>query len=326
MKIAVDAMGGDHAPEEIIKGAVEAAREGIAEVILVGDEAIVKKELDRLGPVSGVTVHHASEVVDMAEQPAVALRRKKDSSIAVATRLVKEGTAGGLVSAGSTGAQMSAALLMLGRIKGVQRPAIATVLPTLKGGKLILDVGANVDCKPQNLVEYAQIGSLYTEKILAVPNPRVGLLNIGTEVTKGNELTLATYNLLMASGLNFIGNVEARDIPWSDADVIVCDGFVGNSLLKFGEGLISAVFQMIQAEMNRSTRTRIGAALMLPGFRAMKRRLEYDEYGGAPLLGVQGVSIICHGSSKAKAIKNAVRVAAQCVENRFVEQISHYVG
>ncbi len=322
MRIAVDAMGGDYAPQEIIKGAVQAVREEIADVILVGKKDVVEAELARYPEGGRVAVYHASEVIGMDEQPANALRRKKDASITIATRLVKEGEAMGLVSAGSTGAQMTAALLGLGRIHNVQRPAIATVLPTLKGGKLLLDVGANVDCKPGNLVEFAHMGSIYASTVLGIANPRVGLLNIGTEATKGNELTLAAYKQLLDCRLNFVGNIEARDIPLGNVDVIVCDGFVGNSLLKFGEGLISSLFGMFQAELGQSVRTRLGAALILPSLKNIKRQLEYEEYGGAPLLGVQGVSIICHGSSKARAIKNAIKMAVRCVENQFVDHLT----
>ncbi|MBT9142628.1 MAG: Phosphate acyltransferase [Dehalococcoidia bacterium] len=321
MKIAVDAMGGDNAPGEIVKGAVEAARSGIANILLVGNELQVEAELAKYPKLHNLSIVHASEVIGMDEHPAVALRKKKDASITVATRLVKEGEAGGLVSAGSTGAQVGAALLGLGRIPGIQRPAIAMVLPALRGGKLMLDVGANVDCKPQNLLQFALMGGIYANRVMGISDPKIGLLNIGTEINKGNELTQAAYELLAAAPINFIGNYEARDIPSGEADVIVCDGFVGNSILKFSEGLIMSLFSMLQAEMARSVRTRLGAALMLPGFKSIKRKLEYEEYGGAPLLGAQGVSIVCHGSSRAKAITNAVQMAVQCLSSRFVDQL-----
>jgi len=322
MKIALDAMGGDYAPGEIVKGAVEAARLGIADVLLVGNELQLKAELAKHPKLNNLSIVHASEVIGMDEPPSAALRKKKDSSIAVATRLVKDGQASGLVSAGSTGAQVASTLLSLRRIPGIQRPAIATLLPTLRGGKLMLDVGANADCKPYNLLQFALMGSIYANRIMGINGPKIGLLNIGTEATKGNELTQAAYELLSAAPINFIGNYEARNIPSGEADVIVCDGFVGNNILKFGEGLIISLLSMLQAEMTASVRTRLGAALMLPGFKSIKRRLEYEEYGGAPLLGVQGVSIVCHGSSKAKAITNAVRLAVQCRANRLVEQLS----
>ncbi|MBS3978161.1 MAG: phosphate acyltransferase PlsX [Syntrophomonadaceae bacterium] len=321
MRIAVDAMGGDNAPGEIVKGAVEAARSGIADILLVGNELQVEAELAKYPKLHNLSIVHASEVIGMDEPPAAALRKKKDASITIATRLVKDGEAGGLVSAGSTGAQVSVALLGLGRIPGIQRPAIATVLPTLRGGKLMLDVGANTDCKPQNLLQFALMGSIYANRVMGISDPKIGLLNIGTEINKGNELTQAAYELLAAAPINFIGNYEARDIPSGEADVIVCDGFVGNSLLKFGEGLIMSLFSMLQAEMAGSVRTRLGAALMLPGFKSIKKKLDYEEYGGAPLFGVQGISIVCHGSSRAKAITNAVQMAVQCLSSRFVDQL-----
>jgi glycerol-3-phosphate acyltransferase PlsX len=258
----------------------------------------------------------------MEDQPAIALRRKKGSSIWLATELVKTGEAQALVSAGNTGAQMAAALLALGRIEGIARPAIATILPTVAGAKLLLDVGANVDCRPQHLLQFAQMGAVYAERILGLPSPRVGLLNIGTERTKGNELTLAAFDLLVSSGLNFIGNVEPRDIPLGVADVVVCDGFVGNSILKFGEGLAAALITMLRQELANRPLARAGAALALPALRSLWRKLDYAEYGGAPLLGVNGVSVVCHGSSKARAIENAIRVAVQCVESNFVQELA----
>ncbi|MHB1419013.1 MAG: phosphate acyltransferase PlsX [Bacillota bacterium] len=324
-KVALDAMGGDHAPAEIVRGGHEAARKGLAEVILVGNRETIEQELASLPKLDNLSIVHASEVVHMHEQPATALRKKKDASIMVATRMVKEGQADALVSAGSTGAQMAAALLALGRIPGIQRPAIATILPTLTGGKVILDVGANVDCRPQQLVQFAHMGSIYTEKILDRTNPKVGLLNIGTEETKGNEATLAAYELLKQTELNFTGNIEAREIMQGDVDVIVCDGFVGNALLKFGEGMVGILFGLLQRELKKNLRSRVGAVLVLPGLKAVKNGFDYAEYGGAPLLGVQGVSIICHGSSRARAITNAIKLAVKCVEDGFVERIAESI-
>lgn len=320
MRIAVDAMGGDYAPGEVVKGVQLAVAEYPVEIFLVGRSEVLEAEMDHQGQ-ERITIVPASEVIHMDDQPALALRRKKDASIAVATSLLKSGTAMGLVSAGSTGAQMAAALLTLGRLPGIARPAIATFLPTAVGPRVLLDVGANVDCKPQHLLQFAGMGSVYAEKILGIPSPRVGLLNVGVEITKGNELTLATYPLLEKSGLNFTGNIEPRDIPLGKCDVIVCDGFVGNCILKFGEGLATATFSMLKEELGRHFWSRVGAAMLVPTLKALGTRFDYSEYGGAPLLGVSGVSIVCHGSSKAKAIKNAIRLAMQCVENRFVEHI-----
>lgn len=322
MIIAVDAMGGDHAPKEIVAGAVEAARSKIAEILLVGDKPVLEQELHKHHPVKAVEIVHAPQVIDMDEAPAVALRRKKDSSIMVACKLVKDGKASALVSAGSTGAQMAASLLAMGRFPGIQRPAIATVLPTLQGGKVMLDVGANVDCRPGNLVQFAQMGSIYAEKVLGMPSPRVGLLNIGTEEGKGNELTQATYPLLKALPINFIGNVEPREIPEGSVDVIVCDGFVGNALLKFGEGIAATFMGMLRQQFAKGILTRCAALMLRSGLMDIRKTLDYAEYGGAPLLGVKGVSIICHGSSKARAITNAVKAAVECVEKKLVDNIA----
>ncbi|MGI1658909.1 MAG: phosphate acyltransferase PlsX [Desulfitobacterium sp.] len=322
MRIAVDAMGGDHAPVEIVKGALRSVEQFDIEVVLVGQTERIKECLPQGELPKRIQIQEASEVVEMDEHPAQAVRKKKDSSIVVATRMVKEGTADALVSAGSTGAQMAASLLGLGRIKGIDRPAIVTVLPTLEGGKLILDVGANPDAKPEHLVQYAMMGSIYAESILGIKNPKVGLLNIGAEETKGNELTLATYPLLQKSPLNFIGNVEGRAVPYGrDADVVVCDGFVGNVVLKTTEGLAGALFQLIKEKITSTTVRKLGALAIKPGLKEIAKMLDYAEYGGAPLLGVNGISIISHGSSNEKAIFNAIRVAKECVESGFIEEI-----
>jgi len=326
LQIAVDAMGGDHAPGEIVRGAVAAAREKIADIILVGDKRRLEPELNPLHPPANLEIVHTEQVVAMDEQPALALRRKREASIIVATRLVKEGRAAAVVSAGSTGAQMAAALLILGRSGKIQRPAIATIIPTLKGPKLLLDAGANVDCRPEHLYEFALMGNVYAARVMGIHEPRVGLLNIGTEACKGNEQTLGAYNLLKDAPLNFIGNIEGRDILAGDTDVIVCDGFVGNVLLKFGEGMAQVLFTMIGREIKNSFRARLGAALVLPALRGLKKQVDYTEYGGAPLLGVQGVSIICHGSSNARAIKNAIKVAVRCVEQGLVTGLGQLPG
>lgn len=322
MKIAVDAMGGDFAPQEIVKGAVEAAKiYPQLGIILVGDPDKIKAAVLGGEMPANITIHPASEVVEMDEHPASAVRKKKDSSIVVATRLVKEKEADAVVSAGSTGAQMAAALLGLGRIKGVERPAIATILPTLKSGKLMLDVGANPDASPEHLLQYGLMGSIYAEKILGIKNPRVGLLNIGAEETKGNQLTQAAYPLLKAAPINFVGNIEGRYVPYGQADVIVCEAFVGNVMLKMMEGLGSVLFEVIKEKITATTMRKLGAAMVKPGLKEVAHMLDYAEYGGAPLLGVNGISIICHGSSKARAITSAVRVAQECVQSQFIETI-----
>lgn len=323
MKIAVDAMGGDFAPDEIVLGAIEAAREYQCDIILVGDQERIQKLLDVHGANNlPLTIQHASEIIEMTEHPSIAIRKKKDASVVVATRLVKEGKADVAVSAGSTGAAVAAALLGLGRIRGVERPTIATPMPNLTGITVLLDSGANVDSKPKHLLQNAIMGTVYAEKILGINNPRVGLLNVGEEENKGNELVLDTYPLLKGAPVNFIGNVEGRDIPKGTVDVVVCDGFVGNIVLKLSEGLASAIMTLIKQEIEaQGWLTKLAAALVLPALRALRRKLDYAEYGGAPLLGVDGGFIISHGSSKAKAIKNSIRVARDMVDKSVVENI-----
>lgn len=323
MKIAVDAMGGDYAPKEIIKGALLALElNKDIQIVLVGNEERINELMPNGFDKSRVSIVHCSEIIGMDEHPAIAYRKKKDASISVATRLVKENKADAVVSAGSTGAQMVAGLFGLGRIEGVDRPAIGTVFPTLKGPKLLLDAGANADCKPENLVQFARMGKVYTEKVLGISDPQIALVSIGEEPTKGNELTIKAHELLKAAeGLSFKGNIEGRDILSGKADVMVCDGFVGNTILKVIEGTAMTFFSLMKEELGKNIKSKIGAVLLMPALKGLKGRLDYSEYGGAPLLGVKGVSIICHGSSKALAIKNAVRVAAECVENGFVEGI-----
>ena len=322
MKIALDAMGGDHAPREIVRGAWALCRETGQKVILVGDQATINKELELLEPCTGLEVAHAPEVISMGEAPAAAIRRKKNASIVIAAELVHSGEASALVSAGSTGATMAAALLRLGRIKGIDRPAIASVLPVEQGVIVLLDVGANVDCKPKNLQQFAIMGSLYAQKLLGIASPKVGLINVGEESTKGNELTLGTYPLLANSGLNFYGNIEGRDVFHGSVDVAVCDGFVGNVILKTGEGLAAALMNMIKKELQQSGLARLGAILSLPALKNLKKKLDYSEYGGAPLLGVNGVAIVCHGSSKELAIKNALIRAKESVDTGLIKAIS----
>ncbi|HEY8875410.1 MAG TPA: phosphate acyltransferase PlsX [Desulfosporosinus sp.] len=325
MRIAVDAMGGDYAPEEIIKGTLMAAETWPdLQLILVGQQERILPFFIGTKP-KNISLIDASEVIGMDEHPANAVRKKKDASIVVATRLVKLDEADAVVSAGSTGAQMAAALLGLGRIKGIERPAIATVLPTPEGGKLILDVGANLDASAEQLCQYALMGSIYAEKILGIPNPRVGLLNIGSEEGKGNELTQKAYSLLKVAPVNFMGNVEGRDVPYGLADVVVCEGFVGNVLLKTAEGLAGVLFQQIKKKITSNVIRSLGALAVKPGLKEIAQMMDYAEYGGAPLLGVNGISIICHGSSKTKAIFNAIRVAQECVQVRLIEQIREHL-
>ncbi|MGI6224709.1 MAG: phosphate acyltransferase PlsX [Peptococcales bacterium] len=322
MKVALDAMGGDYAPQEIIKGALEAINlyPQLEKVYLVGDEKQINDHLSHKH--EKIEIIHAGEVITMEDHPGTAYRRKKDASITVATRLVKNKEAHAVVSAGSTGAQMVAALFGLGRIKGVDRPAIGTVLPTLGGGKLLLDAGANADCKVQNLLQFAKMGSIYAEKVLGIENPKVALVNIGNEKTKGNELVIKTYEeLANLENINFVGNIEGRDIPRGTVDVMVCDGFVGNVVLKLIEGMASTFSQLLKDEINKGVISKMGGALMLPALQGLKKRMDYSEYGGAPLLGIDGISVICHGSSKAKAIHNAIKVAYESYSQGFIENL-----
>ncbi len=321
MIIAVDAMGGDMAPREIVRGALLAATEYNISLILVGDEEQIQAELGPADTAGLIDITHAPDVIGMEEHPAIAVRRKKNSSIVKATQLVRDGRAGAVVSAGNTGAAMTAALLYLGRIKGVDRPAIAGILPSEKGRALMLDVGANVDCKPAHLLRFGIMGYHYAEKIMGIPRPRVGLLSNGEEDHKGNETTLAVFPQLQAAGINFIGNVEGRDIFSGHADVIVCDGFIGNVVLKAGEGMATLLLKMVKGEITRSYLAKFGMAMASPVLKELKKRLDYNEYGGAPFLGVNGVSIICHGSSASNAIKNAIKLAQDSVDNYLVESI-----
>lgn len=325
MKIAIDAMGGDFAPEQIVLGAIEAAKEYGCEIVLVGDESKIKTILDQnvnQGKLD-ISIHHASDVIGMAEHPGAAVRRKKDSSIVVATRLVKDGICDAVLSAGSTGAAVAAALFGLGRIKGIDRPTIATPMPNINGVTMLLDSGANVDSKPHQLLQSAIMGSIYSEYVFGIKNPRVGLLNIGEESTKGNEQVLATYPLLKElKTINFIGNSEGRDIPNGSVDVVVCDGFVGNVVLKFGEGLAKTIVKLIKEAIKDSNMfAKMAALLLAPTLKKLSKKIDYAEYGGAPLLGVNGCFIICHGSSNAKAIKSAIGVANEYVNKEVLQHI-----
>ena len=325
MKIAIDAMGGDYAPEQIVFGSVRAARKYGCEIVLVGDEQKINKVLkeEQGWQELNISVHHASEVIEMGEHPGAAIRRKKDASVVVATRLVKEGICDAVLSAGSTGAAAAAALLVLGRIKGIDRPTIATPMPTPKGVTLLLDSGANVDSKPRHLVQSAMMGSIYSQYIFAEEEPRVGLLNIGEEETKGNEQALATYPLLQQmKTINFIGNVEGRDIPKGNVGVVICDGFVGNVVLKFAEGLAKTLMKLIKETIKEGgLLAKLGALLVMPALKKLGKRLDVTEYGGAPLLGVDGCCIICHGSSNAKSICSAIGVANEYVKNNVLDHI-----
>lgn len=324
MRIAVDAMGGDFAPKEIVRGAVDAAKKYDCEIVLIGDEGQIRAELHGADPTAlRISIVHASEVIGMNEHPAEAVRSKKDSSIVVATRLVKEGQCDAVFSAGSTGAAVAAAQLILQRIRGVGRPSIATPMPTPDGVTLMLDSGANVDSKPEHLVQSAVMGSLYAQYVFGIARPRVGLLNIGEEETKGNEQAKETHSLLKAEpNIHFCGNAEGRDVPKGNFDVVICDGFVGNVVLKFAEGLAKTILGLIQEEIRGAgLMAKLGALLLMPTLRRLGKRLDVREYGGAPLLGVNGCCVIGHGSSDAKSVASAIGVTVDYVNGKVLDQI-----
>lgn len=320
-------MGGDHAPQVNIEGAVETVQElDDIEVILVGDETAIRKELKgKKYRTDRISIVHASQVVEMHESPTVAIRKKRDSSIRVGINLVKAGKADAFVSAGHSGVVMGTSLLLLGMSKGVDRPAIATLMPTLRDTFILLDVGANVDCKPENLQQFALMGNIYCKLILGREKPKVGLLSIGEEDVKGNELTKEAFKLIRQSSINFIGNIEGKDIFTGAADVVVCDGFTGNIALKISEGLAEVILKMLKREISNVTAGKIGYLMLKPAIRNFKKKTDYDEYGGAPLLGINGTSIISHGRSSAKAISNALRVADNFARKRVYEAISEAI-
>lgn len=322
MKIIVDAMGGDYAPDVVIEGAIAAVEQYDTEVVLVGDElrinALLKKAKYRGEKIS---VHPALEVIQMHESPATSVRKKKNSSIVVGINLLKNGQGDAFFSAGNTGAAVCAATLGLGLLSGIERPGIAIVIPTLKGISLIVDVGANINPKPIHLLQYGIMASAYCKSILNKPNPGVGLLNIGEEESKGTEFVKETYELLSNSPLNFLGNIEGKDLFSGKCDIIVCDGFVGNVALKVTESTAEAIQEFLKRHLLSNPWGKLGLVLLRQSFARFKKQMDYTEYGGAPLLGVNGVVIIGHGRSSVKAIKNAIRVACEEVERRVNEKI-----
>lgn len=324
MRIAIDAMGGDHAPDAVVSGALEAAKEyPDTELILVGDPERIEASMNLHGTArpDNVSIHPASEVIEGDDEPVRAVRRKKDASMVVAGRLVKEGQADAMLSAGNTGALMAVGLLVVGRIDGIHRPALAPMLPTIQGnGTLALDLGANMDAAAEHLAQYAIMGTIYRNKVHQLERPRVGLLNVGTEPMKGNELTKEAYQLLEQLPINFVGNIEARDILNDVCDVIVCDGFAGNIMLKSLEGTQKAIFTLLKEQLTSSLTGKIAGLMLKPKLRVFKR-YDYREHGGAPLLGINGVVIKSHGSSDAAAIKNAIGQARTALKNELVEAI-----
>ncbi len=323
MNIAVDAMGGDKAPQAIVEGALLASSEYAIPITLVGDEHLIREELSKyhVSKYGTIQVHHATQVAGMAEPPAEVLRKKKDASIRVALELVKKGDAQAVVSAGNSGATFAGAVYVLGKLENVERPALAGIFPTLKGPVVMIDIGANIHCKPVHLVQFGIMGSVFAENILGVQNPKVGLLNIGEEDSKGNRIVRQAFENLRRSKLNFVGNVEGRDIFTGDLDVIVCDGFVGNICLKVSEGFAEASGIMLKNEINKSLFSKLGFFLARNAFHNFKKKIDYSEYGGVLLLGINGIVIICHGISSPKAIKNAIRVAVGFVKKRVNEHL-----
>jgi glycerol-3-phosphate acyltransferase PlsX len=321
--IAVDAMGGDHAPAAIVDGAVAAARHLDIEVALAGPSAALEERLAphrRWHSLRLVTVD-APEAIGMAEPPAASLRRKPRASIRIACEMVADGRAAALVSAGNTGATVMAAHAAFGLVRGVDRPALATTIPTRGRPAVLLDAGANAECRPHHLLQFALMGGVYARVALGVPAPRIGLLSIGEEETKGNELTREAHRLLRAAPIDFIGNVEGREIYSGGADVIVCDGFTGNVVLKTSEGLVDTVEALLGDELQGTFSSQVGYLLSRRAFRRFRRRVDYSEYGGAPLLGVAGIAIVCHGRSSSKAIRNAIAMAYRFSTSEFIQRI-----
>jgi phosphate acyltransferase len=322
MRLAVDGMGGDFAPDAVVEGCIDAVKEYGVDIIITGPENLLNEKLALYNyPKDKIKVVHASEVISPNEEPVKALKKKKDSSLVKALNLVKIGEADAVLSAGSTGALMAGASLIVGRIKGIKRVALAPVMPGKNAPFMIIDAGANVDCKPDYLVQFALMGKIYFENILNVSNPSVGIVNIGAEEEKGNDLTKEAYKLLKKTDFNFVGNVEPRDIPSGDINVLVCDGFVGNTVLKTYEGVASNIFGMLKEEIMSSLTTKLGGLLLKPVFDNFKKKFDYTEYGGSAFLGSDGIVIKAHGSSNAKAFKNAIKQAITSHENGIVLKI-----
>jgi glycerol-3-phosphate acyltransferase PlsX len=332
MKIAVDAMGGDNAPKAVIEGVVGYVKDNPsgADVILVGDEVRIKDELARLKAASckNISIFHASQVIEMHESPVLAIRKKKDSSVVKAASLVKEGKADALVSAGNTGALVASTKIKWRSLPGIQRPAIATVMPAPHGAFVLLDAGATPDCSPLNLLQFALMGNVYANDILNIKNPKVGILSFGAEESKGTSLTKEAFKLLQSQStqINFVGNVEGSDLFTDKVDVIVCEGFMGNVILKTCESLAGALQHTVKEEIMKSALAKIGALLILPTFKRLAKKLHYEEYGGAPLLGVNGICIKSHGRSSPKAIQNAMRVAEYMVKKEMNKHIIESVS
>ncbi|APC40952.1 phosphate acyltransferase PlsX [Clostridium estertheticum] len=322
MVVVVDGMGGDFCPNAVVEGCIAAIKEYNIEILITGSEELIREELKKhTYDTNKIKIINTTEVIDVGEHPVMAVKRKKDSSLVKALNLVKNGEADAIISAGSTGAFLAGCTLIVGRIKGINRPALAPVMPGKKMPFMIIDCGANAECKPNYLLQFGLMGKIYFENILKVVNPSVGLVNIGSEEEKGNELSKATFKLLKEANLNFVGNVEAREIPTGDVNVLVCDGFTGNVILKLYEGTVATIFDLLKTNIMASVRTKIGGMLLKPVFKKFKKDFDYKEYGGAAFLGVNGICIKAHGSSDAKAFKNAIKQATIFYDNNVVDKL-----
>ncbi|MDR1087344.1 MAG: phosphate acyltransferase PlsX [Endomicrobium sp.] len=331
MIIALDAMGSDFAPVSTVEGAILAARESDYKILLVGPERILVEEMSKYAKRYNVKslnieIVNATEIISMDDHPVKAVRDKKDSSLSVCAKLVANGKADAFVSMGNSGAVMSAALFYLKRIEGVLRPAISTTFPSINGHCVIADMGANVDCKPEYLLQFGIMASLFCEKIIGIKDPKVGLVSIGEEDIKGNELTLAAFDLLKKADINFVGNIEGRDIPKAKADVVVCDGFVGNVILKFGEGLAEVLLKLIKTSLKRHPMAWVSVPFLWFAIKDLRKKVDYNEVGGAPLLGVDGVCIVGHGASNFKAVKNAIFVGAKAAKDNLTKDIKEAIA
>lgn len=324
MKIIVDGMGGDNAPESTVHGAIEALKEYDISIIITGPEKLIQEQLDRHNyPKDRIQIMDAPEVITNEDSPTIAIRRKKKSSLVIGLQALNENKADGFISAGNTGALLAGGLFITKRIEGIERAALTVLYPTLEGKSLLVDAGANMDTKPEYLNQFALMGSIYMEEVMGVTNPKVGLINVGSEETKGNQLSKDTFSLLQNSKINFIGNVESRDVPYGVADVMVCDGFVGNIVLKLTEGMASSIFSLLGEAFVSDTRSKFGALLLKPQLKKIKSRLDYREYGGAPLLGTRKPIVKAHGSSDYYAYKNGIGQLKKFIERNVIETIEN---
>ncbi len=327
MRIIVDGMGGDNAPEAIVKGAVEAVNEYGIEILITGKEDIILDQLEKHSyPTGKIQVMDAPEVISNDDNPTLAIRRKKNSSMVKGMQALANGEGDGFISAGNTGALLAGGIFIVKRIQGIDRAALTVLYPTLKGVSLLLDAGANMDTKPEYLEQFALMGSIYMEEVMGVKEPKVGLINVGTEEAKGNQLAKETFEALKDSKINFVGNIEARDLPYGVADVMVCDGFVGNVVLKLSEGMASSIFSLLKESLMADTRSKLGALLLRPQLKNMKKRLDYREYGGAPLLGTVKPVVKAHGSSDYYAFKNGIGQLKTFIERDVISTIESKIS